>query len=76
MDPAAFGASDPSVHDTGRFARLNPEARLRLLLELCDLTDAVQAGRPNAAALRAQQPRSPEAIALWERLMRGSGRGR
>lgn len=55
--------------DVTRFARMRPEERLKLFLELCDLTDSIQAGRPNRAALRAPQPLSAEAIALWKKLM-------
>ncbi len=65
----------PLEHDTLRFARMSTEERLALLLELCDLTDALQAGRPNRAALRAPQARSPEAMALWSRLMQRAVHG-
>jgi hypothetical protein len=63
-----FCASDTD-EDTQRFARLTPEERLRLFCELCDLTDAIQANRPNRDALRAPHPRSDEAITTWQRLM-------
>jgi hypothetical protein len=61
---------DPNAEaDTLRFASMTPEERLALFLELCDLTDSVQRGRPDSAALRQEQPRSAEALALWARLM-------
>jgi hypothetical protein len=73
---AALGEPSSSVDDdTRRFAGMRPERRLALFLELCDLTDAIQAGRPNREALRAPQSRSEEALALWGRLM-GGARGR
>lgn len=50
---------------------MSPEERLALFVELCNLTDSIQAGRPNAARLREPQPPSDESIALWSRLMRG-----
>ncbi len=50
---------------------MKPEERLSLFLELCDLTDSIIAGRPDAEALRAPTPRSAEAESLWSRLMAG-----
>ena len=67
---------DNEVEDTARFAAMTPNARLKLFLELCDLTDALQAGRPNQLALRAAVPISEEARVLWTRLMRGVARER
>lgn len=55
--------------ETERFARMTPEERLRIFLELCDLTDSIQRERPDAEALRHPVPRSPEAEQLWKRLM-------
>ena len=55
--------------DVDRFRRMSPEERLALFLELCDLTDGIVNGRPDAAALRGRTERSPEAEALWRRLM-------
>ena len=48
---------------------MTPERRLELFLELCELTAAVQRERPNRDALRRAQSPSPEALALWARLM-------
>jgi hypothetical protein len=56
--------------DTERFAGTTPELRLRLFLELCDLTDAIQRGRPDVHRLRAGTPLGPEAELLWQRLIR------
>jgi len=56
--------------DTQRFAQMTPEGRLKLFLELCELAEAVVAGRPDAARLRAPTPRSPASLALWQRLMK------
>lgn len=70
MDPKELGKPDPSLDAPDRFAAMSPEARLSLFLELCDLTDSIQQGLPRRAALRAEHPRSDEAIALWARLMR------
>jgi hypothetical protein len=55
--------------DLDRIRRMTPEQRLALCLELCDLTDSIVRERPDRAALRAPDPRSPEAEALWRRLM-------
>jgi hypothetical protein len=55
--------------DTERFARMSPEERLSLFLELCDLTDGIVANRPDAERIRRGTPRSAEAEALWRRLM-------
>jgi hypothetical protein len=76
MRPAELGElSTSSDEDTRRFARMRPRERLALFFELCDLTDAIQAGRPNREALRAPQPRSEESLALWAALMsRAHGR--
>ncbi|MDD9944304.1 MAG: hypothetical protein OXU20_24890 [Myxococcales bacterium] len=68
MDPRAIGGSDPGS-DAERFARMSPAERLDLFLQLCDLMDSVQAGRPDRERLRAPHPRSAEALALWARLM-------
>ncbi len=57
------------MDDTERFARMSPEERLALFLQLCDLTDSIQKDRPNRDALRAPQPMSHESRALWRRLM-------
>jgi hypothetical protein len=54
---------------------MSTEQRLALLFELCDLTYALQAGRPNRAAPRAPQPRSAETMALWGRLMQPAAHG-
>lgn len=67
---------DNEVEDRARFAAMTPKARLKLFLELCDLTDALQAGRPNQPALRAAVPISEEAAALLTRLRRGVARER
>ena len=48
---------------------MTPEQRLALCLELCDLTDSITSGRPDADRLRASTPRSPEAETAWQRLM-------
>jgi hypothetical protein len=71
MKAFVFGELDLADEDTARFAVMSPGERLALFCQLCDLTDAIQAGRPNRSALRAPQERSEEAIALWKRLMRG-----
>jgi hypothetical protein len=70
MLPAAFAEIDSELADTARFARMSPEERLALFVQLCDLTDSVQAGRPDPASLRAPTPISIEAAALWTKLMR------
>lgn len=48
---------------------MTPAERLALFIELCDLTDSIVAGRPDADRLRAPTPRSDEALATWRRLM-------
>jgi len=76
MRPDALGELASSAQeDTRRFARMTPSQRLALFLELCDLTDAIQAGRPDRERLRAAQLRSEEAIALWASLMSRSRGG-
>ena len=76
LDPRAL--SDPTADDeeTARYARMSPEERLELFLQLCDLTDAIVRGRPDGHALRAPTPRSPESLALWARLMERGGHAR
>jgi hypothetical protein len=56
--------------DTERFARMTMAERLKLFLELCDLTDSIQRDRPNVLELRRGTPLSAEAEALWQRLIR------
>jgi hypothetical protein len=68
MLPEPF--AEVEVDDLARFTRMTPEQRLALFAQLCDLTDSVQAGRPDRAALRAPAPISEEAAALWTKLMR------
>ena len=75
MDPASFGSSSTDVDDTARFARMSTEERLALFLQLCDLTDAIQAGRPGGSISREGHPRSDEALALWARLMHSARDG-
>lgn len=48
---------------------MTPEERLEIFIQLCDLTDSIVNGRPDAERLRAPVPRSPESEALWKRLM-------
>jgi hypothetical protein len=55
--------------DRERFAAMTPEERLEIFIQLCDLTDSIVNGRPDAERLRAPVPRSPESEALWKRLM-------
>ena len=69
LDPRAIGATSELDDDTERFARMTPAERLALFLELCALTDSIVRNRPDAEALRAPSPRSPESEALWQRLM-------
>ena len=69
----------PQFDDDGleieRFARMSPEQRLALFLELCDLTDSIQRGRPDVHHLRRGAPISAEAEALWQRLMHRARHG-
>ncbi len=67
MDPRSLSRAE--VDDTERFRRMSPEERLRLFLELCDLTDAIVGSRPDQRRLRERHPRSAEALATWRRLM-------
>lgn len=67
--PATLGVGSER-RDTARFAKMTPAERLELFLELCDLTDSITSGRPDAARLRAPTPRSAEAEASWQRLMK------
>ena len=69
LSPADLRRFTEDERDTERFARMTPEERLALFLQLCELTDAVTRGRPDADALRAPTPRSPESEALWQRLI-------
>jgi hypothetical protein len=75
LDPRSIGAASEE-DDTERFARMTPEARLALFLELCALTDSIVRNRPDAEALRAPTPRSAGSEALWQRLMSEAGRDR
>ncbi len=58
--PAADLRMCEEDRDTERLAKMTPAERLALFLELCDLTDSITAGRPDAARLRAPTPRSTE----------------
>ncbi len=68
-DPRSLAGSAEEDDDVRRFARMTPEERLAIFLELCVLTDSIVRNRPDADALRAATPRSPEAEALWRRLI-------
>jgi hypothetical protein len=63
------GFVDDGSADTERFARMHPEQRLKLFLELCDLTDSIQRARPDASQLRRGTPVAAETEALLRRLM-------
>ncbi|MDQ3033499.1 MAG: hypothetical protein M3Y87_13855 [Myxococcota bacterium] len=79
LSPADLQRFTEDGRDTERFAVMTPEERLALFLQLCELTDAITRGRPDADALRAPTPRSPESEALWLRLIaraRDERRGR
>lgn len=76
VDPRSFGALAQEDDDVARFARMTPEERLSLFLELCALTDSIVRHRPDAEALRAPTPRSPESEALWLRLIAEARRER
>lgn len=77
LDPRDLGRAedDAERERLAELARMTPEERLRIFVSLCDLTDSITRGRPDAEALRAPTPRSPESEALWQRLMeRARGR--
>ncbi len=61
--------------DAERFRSMSSEQRLALFFELCDLTDSIVNNRPEPPRLRAPNPRSAEADALWRRLMATTRRG-
>jgi hypothetical protein len=71
LDRVLASYVDPdAAAETARYARMTPEQRLALFLQLCDLTDDVQRGRPDRSALRAPAPLDAEALALWAQLMK------
>ena len=76
IDPRAL-AEPPEADEADllRFARMTPEQRLDLFLELCALTDSIVRDRPDTDALLAPTRRSEESEALWRRLMAESRRG-
>ena len=57
IDPRSFGRTSEHDDDTERFARMSPEQRLAIFLELCALTDSIVRNRPDAEALRAPTAR-------------------
>jgi hypothetical protein len=73
MDPRALGAG---LERDERFARMTPEERLEVFLQLCELTDSIVRNRPDAERVRAPHPRSPESEALWRRLIESARRDR
>jgi hypothetical protein len=73
-DPRSIAREE--ADDVGRFARMTPEERLAIFLELCRLTDSIVRNRPDVEALRALTPRSPESEALWRRLIEEARRER
>ncbi len=76
IDPRelAARAAEDEARDRDRFRAMTPEERLRVFVELCELTDSISLARPDAERLRAGTPLSPESEALWTRLMeRGRG---
>jgi hypothetical protein len=73
MDPRSLGASAEHGQDD-RFARMTPEERLEVFVQLCELTDSIIRHRPDAERLRSPTPRSPESEALWQRLIAGKQR--
>lgn len=75
-DPRSIAFASDEDDETERFARMTPEERLALFLELCALTDSIVRHRPDAEALRAPTPRSPESEALWLRLIAEARRER
>jgi hypothetical protein len=75
MDPRQLGP-DVIPDETERFANMSPAQRLQIFVELCELTDSIVRGRPDADALRRAHPRSEEAEALWARLMTQQRRGK
>lgn len=68
MDPRAL-AAEIGREGEDRFRRMSPEERLAIFIELCELTESIVRGRPDADRLRSPAPRSPESRALWKRLM-------
>lgn len=76
LDPRKLALASDEADDTDRFAAMTPEQRLAIFLELCTLTDSIVRGRPDADALLAPTPRSPESEALWARLMERARRDR
>jgi hypothetical protein len=76
IDPRDIGAGedDGKEDDVERWRRMTPEERLTVFLSLCRLTDSIVRNRPDADALRAPTPRSPESEELWRKLMERRGR--
>ena len=76
MDPRSLAEAAHEEDDLERFRRMTPEERLAIFLDLCRLTDSIVRHRPDAEALRAPPPRSPESEALWQRLIEEARRER
>ena len=72
IDPRSLG--DGEHDDVERYRSMTPAERLELFVQLCELTDSIVRGRPDADRLRAPTPRSPESEALWDRLRRRENR--
>lgn len=74
LDPRSLALGEED--DLARFRAMTPEERIALFLELCELTDSIVRGRPDAERLRAATPLSAESEALWSRLMERARRDR
>jgi hypothetical protein len=49
-DPRDLAAGDDEASDAERFAAMRPEDRLRVFLELCELTDSIVRARARTEA--------------------------
>jgi len=61
------------LSDSDRYARMTPEERFLCFMEVCRLSDAVLAGRPDRRQiLAASDPMRAEDEAIWLSLVRES----
>ena len=64
IDPRSLALASDHDDDTERFARMTPEQRLAIFLELCVLTDSIVRNQRELVAMLGQDER----IAKWDEL--------
>lgn len=59
-----------ALDDADRYARMTPDERLSIFVDICELAESILDGRPDRERILAEnEPMPPAAEAAWRRLI-------